>query len=72
MIATREMEPHMQPSSFTQFSHTTSFLPFTMALIAAVSRLRLLLFELDDGVREAWRAVHRLYSGINVRAIPFS
>jgi len=53
--------------SFTQLSHTTSFLPFTVALIAVVSRLRLLLFELDDAIREAWRAVHRLYSGINPR-----
>jgi len=43
-----------------------------MALIAAVSRLRLLLFELDDAIREAWRVVHRLYSGINVRIMRFS
>ena len=42
-----------------------------MALIAAVSRLRLLLFELDDAIREAWRAVYRLYSGTNVRVLPF-
>ena len=43
-----------------------------MVLIAAVSRLRLLVFELDDAIREAWRAVHRLYSGINVRTLPSS
>jgi hypothetical protein len=43
-----------------------------MAVIATVSRLRLLLFEPDDALREAWRAVHRLYSGVNVRALPFS
>jgi hypothetical protein len=43
-----------------------------MALIAAVSRLRFILFEVDDEIREAWRAVHRLYAGINVRVLPFS
>jgi hypothetical protein len=43
-----------------------------MALIAAVSRLRLLLFELDDAIREAWIVVHRLYSGIDVCLLPFS
>lgn len=41
-----------------------------MALMAAVSRLRLLLFELDDAIREAWRVIHRLYSGIDVRVSP--
>lgn len=43
-----------------------------MALIATVSRLRFLLFEVDDEIREAWRGVHRLYAGINVRDLHFS
>ena len=43
-----------------------------MALIAAVSRLRFILFEVDNEIREAWRAIHRLYAGVNVRGIPVS
>lgn len=52
--------------SLTRFSHTTSFLPLTVALVALVSRLRLLIVELDDIVRGLWDNLFNLIHVLDV------